>query len=77
MFAKFCEFKALFEKDSGRKVKALKSNNSREYVSNEFKNFYTSERIRWELIAPHNPQQNGVAKRKKKRYYGSCMGDVT
>jgi transposase InsO family protein len=60
-FSKFCEFKALVEKESGKKVKALRSDNGGEYISNEFKDFCSKEGIRRELIAPHNPQQNGVA----------------
>ena len=36
-FSKFCEFKALVEKDSGKQVKALWSDNGGEYISNEFK----------------------------------------
>jgi len=55
-FTKFCEFKALVEKVTSRKVKALKSGNGGEYVSNELKNLCASEGIRRELIAPHNPQ---------------------
>lgn len=35
-FAKFCEFKELVKKYTGRKVKALMSNNGGEYVSNDF-----------------------------------------
>jgi len=45
-FSKFCEFKALVEKDTDRKVKALRSDNCGEYVSNEFKNFCAVEGIR-------------------------------
>ena len=60
-FAKFCEFKALVEKESGKKVKALRSDNGGEFISAEFKDFCSAEGIRRELIAPHNPQQNGVA----------------
>ena len=37
-FTKFCEFKALVGKESGNKVKSLRSDNGGEYVSNEFKN---------------------------------------
>ena len=33
-------------------------------MSNEFKNFCALEGIRRELITPHNPQHNGVNKRK-------------
>ena len=63
-FSNFCEFKALVEKESGKQVKALRSNNGGEYISNEFKDLCRKERILRVLIAPHNPQQNGVAKRK-------------
>lgn len=47
-------------------MKALRSDNDGEYVSNEFKIFYASKGIQWELIAPHNPQQNVAAEWKKK-----------
>ena len=63
-FSKFYEFKALVEKDSGKKVKALQSDNGGEYISDEFKDLCRKKGIRRELIAPHNPQQNGVVKRK-------------
>eukprot|EP00253_Pinus_taeda_P033867 PITA_33867 len=63
-FIKFCEFKALVEKESGKKVKSLQGDNGGEYVSNEFKNFYVVEQIKRELTTPHNPQQNGVDERK-------------
>ena len=33
MFSKFCEFKALVEKESGKQVKALRSDNGGEYIS--------------------------------------------
>ena len=38
-FSKFCEFKALVEKESRKQVKVLRSNNGGEYISNEFKYF--------------------------------------
>jgi transposase InsO family protein len=70
-FSKFCEFKALVEKESGKQVKALRSDNGGEYISNEFKDFCSREGIRRELIAPHNPQQNGVIERKNKMIVGA------
>ena len=36
-FSKFVEFKALVEKETGKKVKALRSDNGVEYISNGFK----------------------------------------
>ena len=65
-FSKFCEFKALVEKDLGKQVKALWSDNGGEYISNEFKDFCSKEGIRRELIVPYNPQKNGVMDRNKK-----------
>ena len=63
-YSKFCEFKALVEKELGKKVKALQSDNDGEFISGEFKDFCSTEGIRRELIAPHNPQQIGVAEHK-------------
>jgi transposase InsO family protein len=53
-------------------VKALRSDNGGEHISNEFKYFCSKEGIRRELIAPHNPQQNGVAKRKNRTIVGAA-----
>ena len=44
-FLKFYEFKALVEKESGKQVKALWSDNGGEYISGEFKDFYSKEGI--------------------------------
>jgi hypothetical protein len=71
-FSKFYEYEALVEKESGKQVEALRSNNGGEYISNEFKEFYSREGIRRELIAPHNPQQNGVAERKNRTIVGAA-----
>lgn len=38
-FLRFCEFKALVEKEYGKKVKALCSDNGGEYISQQFKDF--------------------------------------
>ena len=36
-FSNFCEFKELVDKESGKQVKALRSDNGGEYISGEFK----------------------------------------
>ena len=66
----FCEFKALVEEESRKQVKALRSDNGGEYISGEFKDFCSKERIRREIITPHNPQQNWVAETKNKTIVG-------
>lgn len=45
-FTRFCEFKALVEKESRKKVKSIISDNGGEYVSNEFKNLCAAEGIK-------------------------------
>lgn len=70
---KFCEFKALVEGYIRRKVKALRSDNDGEYVSNKFKKFCATKGIQWELIAPHNPQHNRVVERKNKSIVGAAQ----
>jgi hypothetical protein len=44
----------------------LRTDNGGEYTSKEFVAFCKSAGIRRELIVPHNPQQNGVAKRRNR-----------
>eukprot|EP00253_Pinus_taeda_P032444 PITA_32444 len=48
-FSKVCEFKTLVEKESGKKIKALKSDNGGEYVSEEFKDLCATEGIKQEF----------------------------
>jgi transposase InsO family protein len=64
VIGKFKEFKDLVENLSERKIKILRSDNGREYTSNEFGSFCRDAGIKRELTTPYNPQQNGVAERK-------------
>jgi hypothetical protein len=66
VFSKFKEFKALIENLSKRKIKILRLDNGGEYTLKEFISFYRDVGIKRELTTPYNPQQNGVAERKKK-----------
>jgi len=69
---KVWEFKAFVEKESGKKVKTLWSDNGGEYVSNEFKNLFVAEGIKWKLTSPHNHQRNGVDERKDRSIVGEA-----
>lgn len=64
----------MVEKESGKKIKALRSDNDGEYVSQEFKDFCAAKGIKRELSALHNPQQNGVAERKNGTIVGAAQG---
>ena len=59
-------------KDAQKKIKALRSDNDGEYVSQEFKDFCAAEGIKRELTTSHNPQQIGVAKRKNWTIVGAA-----
>ena len=51
VFSRFQEFKALVENQTGRKIKALRSNSGGEYMSKDFNHFCANARIK-ELIFP-------------------------
>ena len=53
----------MVEKEKGKLLKFLRSDNGGEYTTNEFKNYYFKKGIRHEKTVPSTPQQNGVAKR--------------
>ena len=54
-------------------MKALRSENGDEYISNEIKNLCAKEGIQRELIAHHEPQQNGVAERNNRSIVGETQ----
>lgn len=62
-FAKFVEFKAYIEKQTGKRIKTLRSDNGGEYMSNVFDLFLKKHGIKHETTVAHTPQQNGVAER--------------
>ncbi|KAJ8641916.1 hypothetical protein MRB53_018610 [Persea americana] len=53
----------MVEKQTGRKVKKLKTGNGNEYRSTEFENYCTDHNIVQHYTITETPQQNGVAKR--------------
>ncbi|CAD7012038.1 unnamed protein product [Ceratitis capitata] len=63
VFSKFKMFKEIVEKQNNCKIKVLRSDNGREYLSREFGNYLKENGIVRQLTVPHTPQQNGVAER--------------
>ena len=61
VFSKFKEYKALVENQTDRKIKTLRSDNGREFTSEEFKELCRESGIKRALRTPSNPQHNGVA----------------
>ena len=56
-------YKRFVEKQTGRKIKALRSDGGGEYISAEFKTYLDDNGISQQLTVAHTPQQNGVAER--------------
>ena len=63
VFERFLEWKAMVEKSTGQKLKALRTDNGGEYTSERFQNYLKTEGVRHELTVPKTPEQNGVAER--------------
>lgn len=56
-------FKSQVERQTGKKLKTLRSDNGKEYVNFEFDAFLNECGIMRQLTVPYTPQQNGVAER--------------
>jgi transposase InsO family protein len=62
----FWKFKARVENQSNCRIQILRSDNGKEYVSNQFQQFCDEAGIEHQLTAPYTPQQNGVSERKNR-----------
>ena len=64
VFIEFQKFKVNAEKQSGQKLKILRTGGGGEYNSIEFQKFHEENKIEHEVIAPYTPQHNGLAERR-------------
>jgi hypothetical protein len=63
---KFKVFKALTENQTGKRLKAVRSDRGGEFSSGNFKEFCDKNGIKREYTIPKTPQQNGVVERKNR-----------
>ncbi|KAL0849649.1 hypothetical protein ABMA28_013903 [Loxostege sticticalis] len=63
VFNKFKEFKAYAENQLSTTIKILRTDNGREYLSNDFQTFLKKSGIIHQTSVPYTPQQNGLAER--------------
>lgn len=71
----FLEFKTKVEKQTGKSINIVRSDNGGEYRSNELEDYLKNEGICHQLIVDHRPQQNRIAERKNRTLVeiASCM----
>ncbi len=62
-FSCFCSFRNKVETQTGRKIRAIRSDGGGEYMSDQFKNFLEKNGIHHQQTCAYTPQQNGVAER--------------
>ncbi|KAG8501848.1 hypothetical protein CXB51_004653 [Gossypium anomalum] len=63
VFSAFKSWKIMIEKQTGKQIKYLRTDNCLEFCSDEFNRLCKSEGIVRHLTVRHTPQQNGVAER--------------
>jgi transposase InsO family protein len=82
VLSKFSEYVALTEKQTGRKVQIVRSDNGGEYTSRAFQEFCRSRGIVHQTSLSYSPEQNGFAERLNRTLGGdsqknaeSCRND--
>jgi len=60
---RFVQWKSLVEKSSGKKLKAMRTDNGGEFTSTQFNDYLRTQGIRHEQTILKTPEQNGVAER--------------
>jgi hypothetical protein len=62
-FEAFRSFQVKVERQTGKKIKILRTDNGREYVNDEFRRALEHDGIRHQKACPYTPEQNGTAER--------------
>ena len=65
-FSKFLEFMALVERQSGLKIKTLRTDHGGEFIYKPFMDYCKAKGIQRQLSIDRSPQQNCVAERKNR-----------
>lgn len=65
----FADWRQEAEKESGEVLKALRSDNAKEFISQHMEQQLQKQGVRQELTVPYNPHMNGVAERLNKTLF--------
>ena len=69
MLDHFIEFQRFFERQTGRKIRILRTDNGKEYTSKAFEDYLKGQGIVHERTAPYSPAHNGKAERKNRTLF--------
>ena len=63
VFDRFKDYQAKVERETGKKIKFLRSDGGGEYTGNTFRNYLASKGITQRITPPYTPEHNGIAER--------------
>lgn len=76
-FKSFVEYKELMERQTGNKLKILRTDNGKEYMNSEFDSYLKKCGIKRESSVCYSPSQNGVAERMNRTIVEMCRCMLT
>jgi len=59
----FMQYRTNVEKETGRKIKSLRSDGGGEYIGNQFRRYLTEHSITQHITPPYTPEHNGISER--------------
>jgi transposase InsO family protein len=63
VFSKFVQFKTYIEKQTGKCIKAIRTDRGKEYVNNQMMDYFQKHGIHHQKTIAYTPEQNGVSER--------------
>jgi len=63
VFERFKEYRAKVERQTGKKIKSLRSDGGGEYTGNTFRTYLAEHGITQHITPPYTPEHNGIAER--------------
>ena len=67
---KFKSCMARVEKETGNRIKCLRSDNAKEYLSQDFKDYLREQKVILETSVDYTPQENGTSERENRTLCG-------
>ena len=63
LFARFRDYQAKVETETGKKIKQLRSDGGAEYTGHDFRKYLAEKGVTQQITPPYTPEHNGIAER--------------